>query len=1400
VGTISAAGLYTAGTTTGAHTIKATAVADGTTFKTATATVYGVPLATGLVAAKGTITTGTATTVTPTFSNGTATIGTSGIGSSDLSGSATNNLAVSTGVLTSTKTYTLTVTNGAGAQASTTVTVTVVAAATASIGASITSPLYGATDVTVTPSFTGETSAIVGTALDASDISTTPVSGTPIPVQTGGFTVAKTYYLRVTNAAGDNWYSSIAVTPLPVVVSPVTPANSTITASTSQVFSSSVSGALNAGITWSATGGAGSWSGSTWTAPATPGNYTITATSAADGTKFASTGVTVAPVPITAIITTPSSTVTTSKTGLTASVTNPQSLMTYLWSITNGAITSATNSTSITYTAGAVGTTTLSCVITNAAGLSAAAGTLPVTVVAAPVAASLLASNPSPLYGDTVTLTPTFSGGIAVIDHSITSNATNGTPYTTAAITAATTYTLTVTNAANDSNSTTVTVTPQIVAVNPVTPTGLVLTASTSQTFSSTVTGAFNAGITWTASGGTMNPSTGAWLAPGTVGTYTITATSQADGTKVASTSVGVVAAPVAAITAPSQAPSGATGLTASVQSQPGFTYLWTISGGTITSATNANPITFTAGAVGTLTLGCTVTNNATTPASAIGSASVNVIAAPVINSFTPTPDTVLTGGAVTLSFSYSGGTGVITPGNLSVPSTGTVTVNPAVTTTYTLTVTPPVGPAITQTTLVTVGTLPVFSTNLPTSQSVALGTSSLIFTVVTSGTPAVPTNGYQWYFNNSLIGGATGSTYTLTNITSGMAGNYYVAATNSLGTTNSNTLALTVTTNHNISGNVQLANGGGMVNGALMTLSNTATPPVIIQTQNTDSNGNFTLMNIPDGPYTLTPSITGASASGFFPATQSLTVTGADLTNINFRALLGYTVNGHVYYSGGKTGRVYLTLNGNGGASNGVSIVGPAGDFSIRGVPPGTYTLTAFMDTVGLGNANASDPSATGIPVTVGFAAPSGTSVNLTDPSAVSLSTAPIAPDIIPFNGGAIVNYTPLANSGVETATSYDVRWSTDNTFGTVLGTASFKAQGDKNPIFFTAGLSDGSTYYFEIRGNAGASQSPWSPAGHAQIGAATGFNSVSGTITLPVTPTGPLAVVVVPAGKGAPFVTWIASPTQTQAYTITGVPNGTYQLIALLDQNHNGVVDPGDPNNTGENNLFTFTVAGNLTGQNLTLSGANSVAAITTQHYISTSGSSTGEGYQLNYKVNGNLKLPVNVALQFGSSSFVDVGVNSGGDRFQYWVPSAQMNVGDSYNVPVVYSDLATETLTPQVTGVLAASAFAQTLAPTGTGLGNITPTFTWAAPAAPPAGGYTYQFWIWGPTGNIWQVPGNNSNSSGLPSTTTSLVWGVDPTDGTNLPSPSSLTIGSQYTWTISVQDTFGNSGQQQVTYTP
>jgi Carboxypeptidase regulatory-like domain/IPT/TIG domain/Dockerin type I domain len=66
-----------------------------------------------------------------------------------------------------------------------------------------------------------------------------------------------------------------------------------------------------------------------------------------------------------------------------------------------------------------------------------------------------------------------------------------------------------------------------------------------------------------------------------------------------------------ATITAPAVALTGATGLVASVASAGGgATYAWGITGGTITGGAGTNSITFTAGAVGTLTLNVTVTTS----------------------------------------------------------------------------------------------------------------------------------------------------------------------------------------------------------------------------------------------------------------------------------------------------------------------------------------------------------------------------------------------------------------------------------------------------------------------------------------------------------------------------------------------------------------------------------------------------------------------------------------------------------------------------------------------------------------------------------------------------------------------------------------------------------------------
>jgi hypothetical protein len=139
----------------------------------------------------------------------------------------------------------------------------------------------------------------------------------------------------------------------------------------------------------------------------------------------------------------------------------------------------------------------------------------------------------------------------------------------------------------------------------------------------------------------------------------------------------------------------------------------------------------------------------------------------------------------------------------------------------------------------------------------------------------------------------------------------------------------------------------------------------------------------------------------------------------------------------------------------------------------------------------------------------------------------------------------------------------------------------------------------------------------------------------------------------------------------------------------------------------------------------------------------------------------------------------------------------LGDTYSLLVAYSNIATpaDTLHPTVAVIL--DSFVQSMAVTS---GSTQPAFSWSAPAAPPAG-YTYQFWLSDNTGNqIWNVPGNNSNTNGLARSVTSLAWDADPTDPTNHPSVPGLTIGATYQWTISVSDINGNSAQMQQSFIP
>ena len=136
--------------------------------------------------------------------------------------------------------------------------------------------------------------------------------------------------------------------------------------------------------------------------------------------------------------------------------------------------------------------------------------------------------------------------------------------------------------------------------------------------------------------------------------------------------------------------------------------------------------------------------------------------------------------------------------------------------------------------------------------------------------------------------------------------------------------------------------------------------------------------------------------------------------------------------------------------------------------------------------------------------------------------------------------------------------------------------------------------------------------------------------------------------------------------------------------------------------------------------------------------------------------------------------------------------------YGLQVTYSDGTSETVNATVSAVL--NAFATLNSPTGTGV-SPTPAFSWTDPAS--AASYLYQFSLWGQNSNgmIWQIPGNNSNSNGIPSTISSLKWNVDPIQGDNNNSlPTELSLpNSTYTWQIQASDVNSNSSMVQANFT-
>jgi len=601
---------------------------------------------------------------------------------------------------------------------------------------------------------------------------------------------------------------------------------------------------------------------------------------------------------------------------------------------------------------------------------------------------------------------------------------------------------------------------------------------------------------------------------------------------------------------------------------------------------------------------------------------------------------------------------------------------------------------------------------------------------------------------------------------------------------------------------------GGGFIPPITVTLTHGTT---VVQTTNT-SNGSFTFTNVPIGNYVITPSITGPTAL-FYPATQIANVTSSNLNFSGFSAALGYTVSGTVAYGGSQTGPTYLALNstsncGSGGTEG--TSVSTKGAFTIHGVPPGAYTLQSFMDNIGKGVSNGSNPAGS-TSVNVTSANLTGQDLTLNDPGTVTLTTAPTIQGAAGFNNAAIIQYKPITLSNVEQPTSYTLQWSTDPTFTSITGSKIFQANGTKANAWFLNGLANTTTlptYFRATAASAGTAAGTYysSVFGPVNIGAPTAGNTVTGAITFSTAPTGPLYVAFVDQNSGSFYAQYIANPVSSQAYSIQ-VPSGSYQFFAIMDQNNNGLIDTGDVQDATENgngNTATTVISGPTSNLNLTLPSAAGSAVVTTQNYNSISSSGTTQNYNLSFQVNGVLKLPIAATLTSGPNliSPVDIAVCGGsgsscshGFQIYFGIGATTPVVGDSYTFNVTYSDRTSGIVTAAVNAVL--TAFPTSLLPqTGTST-SLTPTFTWTDPLN--ASNYTYQFYMNNSGGTVWQIPGTNSKSPGFSSAITSISWGTDPTGEGSTPT-GNLTHGTAYNWQITVQDSLGNSAATQVQYQP
>lgn len=239
--------------------------------------------------------------------------------------------------------------------------------------------------------------------------------------------------------------------------------------------------------------------------------------------------------------------------------------------------------------------------------------------------------------------------------------------------------------------------------------------------------------------------------------TYTLTVTGTNNAVVTRTVTVAVVPAP--AITSLTASPTPIT-----IGSTSKITAVFANGTGVLTpgslTVTSGTPVTVTPTATTTYTL--KVTNAAGTVVAK--TVPVTVDAVPTITSLVTAAPAITDGKTTTLTAVFAHGTGVLTPGNLTLTSGRAVTLKPTATTTYTLTVTNSAGAAVSQQTSLTVDAAPVITSFVEGAASIKYGASTTLTGVFANGTGVVTPGNLALTSGTPITVSPTATTtYTLT-------------------------------------------------------------------------------------------------------------------------------------------------------------------------------------------------------------------------------------------------------------------------------------------------------------------------------------------------------------------------------------------------------------------------------------------------------------------------------------------------------------------------------------------------------------------------------------------------------------------------------------------------------------